>query len=106
MEEGVEIEKGKIDDLTGIAARKLKIFMISPRISLKVGKSIFKCFYEIEKQRAIITSEFRNGLRTVSIECYQAFYSSFNYHKTPTFSEMGAKLRLRERILQSFLIRK
>ena len=41
LEEGIEVEKGKIDDLTSIAAGKLKIFMISSRTSLKAGKEYF-----------------------------------------------------------------
>ena len=41
LEERIEVEKGKIDDLTSIAAGKLKIFMISSRTSLKAGKEYF-----------------------------------------------------------------
>jgi beta-galactosidase len=41
LEEGVEIEKGKIEDLTGIAAGKMKIFTISPKASIKAGKEYF-----------------------------------------------------------------
>jgi beta-galactosidase len=41
LEEGVEIEKGKIEDLSGIAPNKLKIFTIAQKASLKSGKEYF-----------------------------------------------------------------
>ena len=93
MEEGVEIKKGKIDDLTGIAAGKLKIFMISPRTSLKVGKEYFlNVSMKLKSKEPSLPANSEMAYEQFPLNVIKRSIRVLITTKSPTISEVGAKI--------------
>lgn len=107
MEEGVEIEKDKIDDLTGIATKKLKIFMISPRTSLKVGKEYFlNVSMKLKSKEPLLPANSEMAYEQFPLNVIKRSTPLLITTKRQHLVKWEQKSRLGERILQSFLIRK
>ena len=93
MEEGVEIEKGKIDDLTGIAAGKLKIFMISSRTSLKDGKKYFlNISMKLKNKEPLLPANSEMAYEQFPLSIIKRSIPLLITTKMPTISEVGAKI--------------
>ena len=93
LEEGVEIEKGKIDDLTGIAAGKLKIFMISPRTSLKVRKEYFlNVSMKLKSKKPLLPANSEMAYEQFPLNVIKRSIRVLITIKTPTIIEVGAKI--------------
>lgn len=89
LEERIEVEKGKIDDLTSIAAGKLKIFMISSRTSLKAGKEYFlNVSVKLKNKEPLLPANSEMAYEQFPLSIIKRSIPLLITTKTPTVSEV------------------
>ena len=89
LEERIEVEKGKIDDLTSIAAGKLKIFMISSRTSLKAGKEYFlNVSMKLKNKEPLLPANSEMAYEQFPLSIIKRSIPLLITTKTPTVSEV------------------
>ena len=93
LEEGIEVEKGKIDDLTSIAAGKFIIFTISSKTSLKAGKKYFlNISMELKNKEPLLPANSEIAYEQFPLNVIKRSIRVLITTKTPTISEVGAKI--------------
>ncbi len=93
LEEGIEIEKGKIEDLTGVAAGKAKIFTISPKANLKAGKEYFlNVSIKLKNKEPLLPANSEMAYEQFPLNVIKRPAPVLITTKNPTISEAGAKI--------------
>ncbi|MES2519734.1 MAG: glycoside hydrolase family 2 TIM barrel-domain containing protein [Bacteroidota bacterium] len=93
LEEGMEIDKGKIEDLSGIAAGKAKIFTISPRSGLRTGKEYFlNISLKLKTREQLLAANTEMAYEQFSLNIIKRPTPILITGKTPTVNEAGSKI--------------
>jgi beta-galactosidase len=93
LEEGVEVDKGKIEDLTGIAAGKVKIFTIAPKVGAKAGKEYFmNVSLRLKTREQLLAANTEMAYEQFSLNVFKRPNPILVTGKAPTVNESGAKI--------------
>lgn len=95
LEEGVEIDRGKIDNLTGIGAGKMKIFTISPKSGLRAGREYFlNASVKLKSAEPLLVTNTEMAYEQFPLNTIKRAVPSLVTGKTPTVNEVGSKINV------------
>ncbi|MEA5457988.1 glycoside hydrolase family 2 TIM barrel-domain containing protein [Arcicella sp. LKC2W] len=93
LEEGVEIDRGKIDNLTGIGAGKMKIFTISPKSGLRAGREYFlNVSIKTKSPEPLLAVNSEMAYEQFPLNTIKRQAPNLSIGKTSTVNEAGSKI--------------